>query len=60
MINENPLNVIVYLWSLHLVYNLKFELALTFVTVTELIAVPFGELFSISSIQHCEKKLLLY
>ena len=26
-------------------------------TVTELIAVPFGELFSISSIQHCEKKI---
>ena len=30
-----------YLWSLHLVYSPKFELSLTFVTVTELITIPF-------------------
>ena len=35
--------LIVYLWSLHLVYSLKFWLSFTFVTITELITVPFGE-----------------
>ena len=56
---------IVYLWSLHLVYSLKFGLSLTFVTITELITVPFGETNHTSCALYffystSWKKLLLY
>ena len=40
---ENKREFIPYLKSLHLVYSLKFELSLTFGTITELITVPFSK-----------------